>query len=183
MGINSLENDDMKVKYKSLAILPENIKVSDKALAVILNMTEDQVNDFMKKLEKKSLITKHYNVDRGTYEYEINDLIMSHLKHIHSQDDFKRLHAQLITRYLMKCPDNSLVNLPDDGYIAYYIGYHISKTDNLDEMWKHFGLLYTNLEFIGNKIRLAGPFDTIEDLKKYSDYIYKVFHSSLLLYI
>lgn len=172
MGINSLENEDLKTKYKSLAILSENIKVSVKALAVILGMTENEVEDFMVKLEKKSLITKHYNIERKTYEYEINDLIMSHLKHIPNQDDLKRLHAQLISRYLTKCANN-LVNLPNDGYIAYFIGYHIQKTDNLDGMWELFGL-YTNLEFIGHKIRLAGPSDTIEDLKKYSDNIIKV---------
>ncbi|XP_077282945.1 uncharacterized protein LOC143908959 [Arctopsyche grandis] len=172
MCITSLESERLVTAYKSLAVLPENIKVSAQAMGVILDMSEKtEVEDMMTKLKNKSLIIEHYNVDRKTYEYEVHDLILAHLKNFYDEDKISSLHCDLLKRYLEQ-NSNNLVNLPDDGYIANYIGYHISMTNNVDNMWDLFATLYTNLEFIGNKIRLAGPCDTIDDLNNYCKYIF-----------
>lgn len=174
MCITSLESERLVTAYKSLAVLPENVKVSALAMGVILNMSSTEVEDMMMKLKNKSLIIEHYNVDRTTYEYEVHDLILSHLKNFYDEDKISSLHSDLLKRYIKINSADNLVNLPDDGYIANYIGYHISMTNNVDNMWNLFATLYTNLEFIGNKIRLAGPCDTIDDLNNYGKYIFTV---------
>lgn len=174
MCINSLSDPKIILTYKSLAVLHNNVKVSTKALSIIMDVPETQTETLMKQFKNKSLAIEHFSVELKSYQYEIHDLIMSYLKSIHSEEEMKRLHSSLILRYKDACLDKSLTHLPDDGYIPYYIGYHLLNSQNVDNMWDQFYSLYSDIVFIGNKIRLAGPTDVRQDLSQYSDKIIKV---------
>lgn len=174
MCINSLSDLKIIKTYKSLAVLRNNVKVSTKALSIIMDVPESETETLMKQFKNKSLAIEHFSVELKSYQYEIHDLIMSYLKSIHNEEEMKRLHSSLILRYKDACLDKSLAHLPDDGYIAYYIGYHLLNSQNMDNMWDQFYSLYSDIVFIGNKIRLAGPTDVRQDLSQYSDKIIKV---------
>jgi hypothetical protein len=57
--------------------------------------------------------------------------------------------------------------LPDDGYIFFYLGYHLYKS----KMYSYFPKIYLDLMFIGEKLRITGTADLLQDIRKYLDFI------------
>jgi hypothetical protein len=78
----------------------------------------------------------------------------------------QKLHEKLIERYLSKS-DCSFQKLPDDGYIHFYLGYHLYKSGK----YNYFSEAYLNILFIGEKIRITGSADLLVDIRKYQDFI------------
>lgn len=168
--INSLEPSILQL-FKMLAVLPDNVKVSVKVFSVLWKKRVDEVERIMKKLRSKSLINEFYVQEQKNYLYEVHDLIMKYLRSKFNQDQkINLLHKDLLKNYGYYDINNLPVELADDGYIAYYIGYHISHTQ-CTEMLNYFNKLYLNLKFLGNKVRLTGPADVIMDIQKYVNYI------------
>lgn len=166
--INSL-NDTVRPLYKRLKILPDNVQVSAKVLSKLWNRDATEVKAIMRQLLSKSLINQVYDKDQKNYTYEIHDLIMNYLRST-VDEDAKKIHAEFLNSYnysSTKAP----VEIDDDGYIAYFIGYHIKHTENLYSMWNLFNKLFLNLKFLGNKVRLTGSADVMSDLQKYESYI------------
>ncbi|XP_050563210.1 apoptotic protease-activating factor 1 [Spodoptera frugiperda] len=166
--INSL-NQNVLPLFKKLKILPKNVKISTKVLSKLWNKEISQVESIMKELRSKSLIIEVYDREQRNYMYEIHDLIMKYLTST-GEDDNKKLHEEFLSRYHYNT-ENPPLEIIDDGYIAFYIGYHIKHTDNYKDMWTLFNKLFLNLKFLGNKVRLTGPADVISDLKNYENYI------------
>ncbi|XP_026319297.1 apoptotic protease-activating factor 1-like isoform X3 [Hyposmocoma kahamanoa] len=168
MCINSLKPNILPL-FKMLTILPDNAKVSATVLAKLWNKDVNEVESIMKQLRSKSLIIEFYDPEQRNYIYEIHDLIMNYLRTCSNEEEVKRLHAEFLKSY--NYDDNTPVEIVDDGYIAFYIGYHILNTKNYNNMWKLFNKLFMDLKFLGNKVRLTGQADLILDLGKYENYI------------
>ncbi|KAJ8716732.1 hypothetical protein PYW07_003359 [Mythimna separata] len=168
--INSL-NDSVLPLFKKLKILPDNVKVSAKVLSKLWNKEASQVETIMKELRSKSLIIEYYDREQRNYMYEIHDLIMKYLKST-GEDDSKKLHSDFLNSYNYNSATPPL-EIIDDGYIAFYIGYHIKHTDNYNDKWGLFNKLFLNLKFLGNKVRLTGPADVMSDLQNYEINIVK----------
>ncbi|RVE48846.1 hypothetical protein evm_006496 [Chilo suppressalis] len=167
--IHSLTADILPL-FKTLAILPDNVKVSAEVLSKLWNKAVSDVESIMKKLRSKSLIIETYDHDQRNYIYEVHDLIMNYLKSCVPDEERKKLHSDFLKSYHYdsNCPPFDII---DDGYIAFYVGYHILNTKNLNDRWKLFNKLYLDLKFLGNKVRLTGPADVILDLQKYETHI------------
>lgn len=172
--INSL-NDSILPLFKKLKILPENVKVSAKVLSKLWNKEASQVESIMKELRSKSLIIEYYDREHRNYMYEIHDLIMEYLKS--TADEVSKLHSDFLNSYNYNSVSPPL-DIVDDGYIAFYIGYHIKHTNNFNDKWSLFNKLFLNLKFLGNKVRLTGPADVMSDLQNYEPYIVK--HVSII---
>ncbi|CAB3226675.1 unnamed protein product [Arctia plantaginis] len=165
--INSL-NEVVRPLYHRLKILPDNVKVSASVLSKLWNKDVPEVEAIMKQLRSKSLIIEMYDREQKNYLYEVHDLIMNYLRSTGA--DRKKIHAELLNSYQYDS-NNAPVEIVNDGYIAYYIGYHIKHTENLNNLWSLFHKLFLNLKFLGNKVRLTGSADVIADLQNYENYI------------
>lgn len=168
--INALDSATLHL-FKMLAVLPDNAKFSAKVIGRLWNKDVSEVETIMKQLRKKCLIIEDYIYDQKNYVYEIHDLIMDCLRTSVSEDEMKKLHAEFLKRYHYDNINTTPVELVDDGYIAFYIGYHIHNSKNANNKWSLFNKLYLDLKFLGNKVKLTGPADVILDLQKYGDYI------------
>ncbi|XP_049872371.1 uncharacterized protein LOC126371179 [Pectinophora gossypiella] len=157
--------------FKMLTVLPDNAKISAKVLSKLWNKEVNEVESIMKQLRSKSLIIEIYDHDQRNYFYEIHDLIMSCLRTCSSDEEVKKLHGEFLKSYNYDNVNKPPVDIVDDGYIAFYIGYHILNTKNLNNKWQLFNKLFLDLKFLGNKVRLTGPADVILDLQKYENYI------------
>ncbi|CAH0586879.1 unnamed protein product [Chrysodeixis includens] len=164
---NSL-NETVLPLFKKLKILPDNVKVSARVLSKLWNKDERQVESIIKELHSKSLISQFYDREQRNYMYEIHDLIMDYLRT--TGEDNSKLHAEFLNSYKYY-NTNPPVEIVDDGYIAFFIGYHIKHTDNLNDKYGLFNKLFLNLKFLGNKVRLTGPADVMSDLQKYENNI------------
>lgn len=152
-----------------LTILPDNVKISATVLAKLWNKEVTEVESIMKQLRSKSLIIEFYDPERRNYIYEIHDLIMNYLRTCSNEEEVKKLHVEFLKSY--NYDDKTPVEIVDDGYIAFYIGYHILNTKNLNNKWQLFNKLFMDLKFLGNKVRLTGQADLLLDLEKYENYI------------
>ncbi|XP_047518142.1 apoptotic protease-activating factor 1 isoform X2 [Pieris napi] len=168
MCINSLKPDILPL-FKMLTILPDGAKFSAKVLSKLWNKEISKVETIMKQLRSKSLIIEFYDQELRNYIYEIHDLIMNYLKTTLTDDEVRKLHCDLLKNYNYDA-NNVPVDIEDDGYIAFYIGYHLYNTKNLN-LQSLFEKLFLDLKFLGNKVRLTGPADVILDLQKYENYI------------
>ncbi|KAJ2951191.1 hypothetical protein O0L34_g5583 [Tuta absoluta] len=168
--INSLKSNILTL-FKMLSVLPDNAKVSAKVLSKLWNKEVNEVESIMKQLRSKSLIIEFYDHEQRNYIYEIHDLIMNYLRTCTSEEDMKKLHGEFLKSYNYDSITKAPVDIVDDGYIAFYIGYHILNTRNTNQKWRLFNKLFLDLKFLGNKVRLAGPADVIDDLHKYENYI------------
>ncbi|CAH0719916.1 unnamed protein product, partial [Brenthis ino] len=167
--INSLKPDILPL-FKMLAILPDNVKFTANVLSKLWNKPTIEVDRIMKQLRTKSLVMVCYDEKKHNYTYEIHGLIMDYLRTSSNDDYLKKLHNHLLTSYNYGVNTFPL-HIEDDGYIAYYVGYHIANTKNLNNMLGLFKKLFLNLKFLGNKVRLTGPSYVISDLQKYESYI------------
>ncbi|XP_050674574.1 apoptotic protease-activating factor 1-like [Leptidea sinapis] len=169
MCINSLKSDILPL-FRMLTILPDGAKVSAKVLSKLWNKDVGRVESIMKHLRSKSLIIEFYDQEQRNYIYEIHDLIMNYLRSSSNEEDIKKIHGDFLKSYNYDM-NTAPVEIEDDGYIAFYIGYHLLNTQNLNNRWGLFNKLFLNLKFLGNKVRLTGPADVILDLQKYENYI------------
>ncbi|CAK1555184.1 unnamed protein product [Leptosia nina] len=180
MCINSLKSDILPL-FKMLTILPDNAKVTARVLSKLWNKDVTNVESIMKQLRSKSLIIECYDQEKRNYIYEIHDLIMNYLRTIRNEDEVRKIHCDFLKNYKYDT-NNAPVEIEDDGYIAYYIGYHLYHTQNLNNRWSLFEKIFLDLKFLGNKVRLTGPADVILDLQKYENYIVLVELDRELLY-
>lgn len=137
-------------------------------LMTLWNLQRYEVEDIMKDLVRKSMAVEEYDSIKKSYYYSIHDLQLDYLKYQLLQDSKteKDLHERLLERYVDAC-SNEFHKLPDDGYIYFYLGYHIYKAGS-----HHlFPTIYLDLQFVGEKIRVTGPADLLVDIKKYFDFI------------
>lgn len=169
--INSL-NEIVRPLYHRLKILPDNVKVSANVLSKLWDKDVLEVEAIMKQLRSKSLIIEMYDREQKNYLYEVHDLIMNYLRSTGADRNEEKIHAELLNSY---CYDSNSapVEIVNDGYIAYYIGYHIKHTEDLNNLWSLFHKLFLDLTFLGNKVRLTGSADVISDLQIYENYICK----------
>nr|BBE37738.1 apoptotic protease-activating factor-1 [Bombyx mori] len=167
--INSL-NPNTLAMFMKLAVLPDSVKVTAQVYSKLWNVDVNEVENITKKLKSKSLIIKNYDRDQKKYLYEVHDLIMNYLRSCTHEEEMKKLHDELLNSYRYDS-ETAPTEIVDDGYIAFYIGFHILKTKNLHQKWSLFSKLYLDLRFLGNKVRLTGPDDVMLDLQKYENYI------------
>lgn len=132
------------------------------------NLPRCEVEDIMKDFVRKSMAVEEYDSIKKTYYYSIHDLQLDYLKYqlVTDSKSEKELHQRLLERYEDVC-NTQYHKLPDDGYIYFYLGYHIYKSGS-----HHlFPTVYLDLQFVGEKIRVTGPADLLVDIKKYLDFI------------
>ncbi|XP_052740902.1 apoptotic protease-activating factor 1 [Bicyclus anynana] len=168
--INSLKPDILPL-FKMLCVLPDNVKVSARVLSKLWDKDVPNVEIIMKQLRTKSLITQIYDQEKQSYLYEIHDIIMNYLRSCPNEGEMKKLHSDFLKSYNYNDVNDVPVQFVDDDYIAFYIGYHLVRTKNLNNKWSLFNRLYLDLKFLGNKVRLTGPADVIYDLQKYENHI------------
>ncbi|XP_032516465.2 uncharacterized protein LOC116769470 [Danaus plexippus] len=169
----NLLKPEMLALFKMLTILPYNTKISTKVLSRLWNKSIIEVESITKQLRSKSLIMEFYDRDQKNYTYEIHDLIMSYLISSSNDDEVRNMHLNFLRNYDYDVSNGVPVEIADDGYIAFHIGYHLAKTRNAGNMWDLFNKLYLDLRFLGNKVRLTGSADVILDLETYEKYITK----------
>ncbi|CAK1585532.1 unnamed protein product [Parnassius mnemosyne] len=168
--INLLQPDILAL-FKMLTVLPDNVKVSAKVLSKLWNKELAEVESIIKQLRSKSLIIEFYDREQRNYIYEIHVFIMDYLRTCWTEEELKKLHGDFLKSYHYENVNSVPLDIVDDGYIAFYIGYHILNTKNLSNKWSLFNKLFLDLKFLGNKVRLTGPADVIMDLQKYETYI------------
>lgn len=178
--INSLD-DNILPLFKKLAVLPDNVKISAKVLSHLWNKEITEVESILKKLRSKSLIIETYDREHKNYLYEIQEIIMNYLRSTTNDEDTRKLHSDFLNSYHYDNINTTSAEILDDGYIAYYIGYHILNTKNLNQKWALFNKLFLDLKFLGNKVRLTGPDDVMIDLQKYESYIAKDVSTFLMI--
>lgn len=162
---------EVLVLFKMLAVLPDNVKVRVQVFCKLWNKNLYEVENIMKQLRSKSLILQSYDRDQKIYLYEIDCLIMNYLRTSTSKDALSKLHLDVLRSYNYISETEVPVEIEDDGYIAYYVGYHLLNTNNLNNAWNMFRKLYLDLKFIGYKARLTGIADVNLDLQKYETHI------------
>lgn len=81
-------------------------------------------------------------------------------------DFVQESHKRLVDQYVDVC-GGEFHKLPDDGYIHFYLGYHLYKSKS----YHYFQKIYFDLQFIGEKLRITGPSDLLVDIRKYLDFI------------
>ncbi|XP_052755210.1 uncharacterized protein LOC113509900 isoform X2 [Galleria mellonella] len=170
--VNSLEPEVLSL-FKMLAILPDNVKVTIKVLSMLWRKTIAETDIILNQLYNKSLINRTYDADQKSYVYETHELILNFLKTCLTKEESDKLHCDFLKSYHYDNRSNTTVQIIDDGYIAFFIGYHLLNTNNLDNKWDLFSRLYLDLKFLGNKVRLTGEADVMFDLQKYEEYIAK----------
>ncbi|XP_053604500.1 uncharacterized protein LOC128671772 isoform X2 [Plodia interpunctella] len=168
--LDSLENDTFNL-FKMLAILPDNIKVSAQVLSKLWLRSITEVQSILKKLKNKSLINESYDKDHKTYKYETHEIILDYLKGCSTEDEKHKWHSNFLRNYHYGNTTDTTVDIDDDGYIAFFIGYHLENTHNIDNNYAMFHRLFLDLKFLGNKVRLTGQADVIYDLQKYEKHI------------
>ncbi|XP_041979791.1 uncharacterized protein LOC121733566 [Aricia agestis] len=170
--INSLKPDILPL-FKMLAVFPDDVKVPAKVVSKLWNVDIPKVESIMRQLKSKSLITQTYDYEQKKYLYEIHYLIMNYLRTSTSDETMKKLHLDLLKSYNYTNDNDIPVEIQDDGYIAFYVGYHLLHTKDLNNAWRMFSKLFLNLKFIGNKVRLTGIADVNLDLQNYEEKIVK----------
>lgn len=143
------------------------------------NLKRYEVEDIMKDFVRKSMAVEEYDSTRKTYVYSVHDLQLDYLKYQLLSDSRNEveLHQRLLARYEEVC-NQEYHKLPDDGYIYFYLGYHIYKSGE-----HHlFPKVYLDLQYIGEKIRVTGPADLLVDIKKYFDFIVSDVMGKLLVF-
>ncbi|XP_013193129.2 apoptotic protease-activating factor 1 isoform X1 [Amyelois transitella] len=168
--LSSLENDTFNL-FKMLTILPDNTKVSAKVLSKLWHRNEIEVQSILRKLKNKSLINECYDKDHKVYKYETHEIILDYLKGCSTDEEKHKWHSDFLKSYQYNNPSDTTVDIVDDGYIAFFIGYHLENTHNVDDNYALFNRLFLDLRFLGNKVRLTGQADVIYDLQNYENYI------------
>lgn len=162
----SLDNN-MRTHYKYFSLFLEDIRIPVKVFQTLWNKTQYEVYHIMDSLANKSLVMKHKT--EKIFLYMVHDIILTFLK-IQCKDELENLHKELLDRYFDLCRtqtgqlDYSL--LPNDGYIYYFLGYHIYKA-NLHHL---FPKIFLDLSFVVNKIRFTGPSDLLNDYFNYKEH-------------
>lgn len=171
MCINSLKGEILPL-FRKLAVLPDNVKVSAKVIRVLWSEDIHTVEKIMQQLRSKSLVNETYVPEQKNYVYDIHDLIMNYLRQSHTSTELTKLHTVFLKNYGFDDVCDLPVELPDDKYIAFYIGYHLDQSKCHNSVLI-FNKLFLNLKFLGNKVRLTGAADVMMDLEKYGGAICK----------
>lgn len=163
------------------------MKVSAEVLSKLWGKNVEEAKSIVRKLRDKSLINesyakdpKRYDQDQRRYDqelksylYETHEIILEYLKTCCTEDEIQKLHSDFLKSYNYNNPNNTTVEIVDDGYIAFFIGYHLVNTASDENKLNMFHRLFLDLKFLGNKVRLTGQADVIHDLQKYENFIVK----------
>ncbi|XP_076333122.1 apoptotic protease-activating factor 1-like isoform X2 [Tachypleus tridentatus] len=154
--------------YSDFALFIDDVIIPNKVLEILWDKDEFEVEDIMFKICSRSLARMEEEKDKDSYVYSIHDLHLDHLKS--TCKDQKALHTKLVKKYLKKCEENGLHArnyglLPEDGYIHYFLGYHIYKA----EMFHLFPEVFLDLKFIQKKLQFCGPSDLLNDYHVYGN--------------
>ncbi|XP_055383410.1 uncharacterized protein LOC129613396 isoform X2 [Condylostylus longicornis] len=166
LSLNVLNNDEMNL-FKTLTIFHHSVKIPVKVLAALWKKNDLEAKNIIFKFDKFSLITKAQLSD-GSMACVIHFLYHSYLKTSTICDNRIELHRNLVENYRISNALNhryeyDLVELPNDDYFHYFIGYHLREAN----MIEYFPKLYLDFGFLGQKLRASGLPNTIGDLKYY----------------
>ncbi|XP_022249946.1 apoptotic protease-activating factor 1-like isoform X1 [Limulus polyphemus] len=155
--------------YSDFALFIDDVIIPNKVLEILWGKDEFEVEDIMFKICSRSLARMEEEKDKDSYVYSIHDMHLDHLKS--TCKDQKALHTKLVNKYLKKCEENGLHArnyglLPEDGYIHYFLGYHIYKA----ELFHLFPEIFLDLKFIQKKLQFCGPSDLLNDYHVYGNY-------------
>ncbi|XP_074651809.1 apoptotic protease-activating factor 1-like [Tubulanus polymorphus] len=159
ISVNNLY-DDVREFYQDFAMFDSDHRVPTMVFCILWSEEKEFVEDRMDSLVKKSLVTKEWDKQNDTYIYSVHGLQLDYLKT--ACTDLQALHRKLVMKYKQKCGGEYHL-LPNDGYMHWFICYHMMKADLLSELPS----ILLDLKYIDAKIQVTGAADLINDYIKY----------------
>lgn len=159
-------NPELQAYFNDFALFVEDINITPQVLETLWNQHSHKVKSIMEEFRRRSLVVRKWNDSLQTYVYGIHYLLLYYLRKELTTDKIKELHGKLIARYRDVCNDD-FSQLPQDNYMFYYLGYHLTTA----EMYDLFPKVYLSLEFVEAKVRSVGSADLLADYRKYRDHI------------
>lgn len=187
--INQL-TPEMQKYYESLCVFKTDANISFKVLETYWEKGETDVKRIINCFHKLSLIEvsqvrshewQNLSPRRGIILIDTSKKILvcslhfiyySYLRKNLSLSEICQMHQKLIKRYgvhelVSDRNEPKMVDIPDDNYFYYYIGYHLLEA----KMFDLFPKLYFDFEFLEGKIRAIGLPNTLGDLHIYVNQI------------
>lgn len=158
--------------YQRLVVFPKNMFVPTSALARYWKVSQEDAEALVDRLYRFSLLSIDYRSGRANEEstayVSMHYIYASYLQKLYDEREFTEMHLDLCRSYtidtvLLRRTEPELFDLPDDGYIYYYIGYHLQRSGQ-----RHlFPQLYLDFGFLEQKLRYTGLPNTHGDLEEY----------------
>lgn len=172
-SLSVLPEDDRQA-YQRMVVFPKNIYVPISVLARYWQMNQEDTEALVDRLYRFSLLSVDYRTDsnrpaeESTIYVSMHYIYSSYLRKLYDDDEFKEMHLDICKSYetdavLQRRTEPELFDLPDDGYIHYYIGYHLQRSGQ-----RHlFPNFYFDFGFLEQKLRYTGLPNTRGDLEEY----------------
>lgn len=158
--------EEKKDLYLDFALFPAGVGLPSTVFITLWKKQRYEVEDIMKFFARKSLVIEEHDSNKSVYIYSVHDLLLDYLKSQLTPEEEQSRHAKLVYQYLDTCAGD-WHRLPDDGYIYFYLCYHLYKA----KLTEQFEKAYLSLLFLGEKLRVTGPADLLVDVRKYNDFI------------
>lgn len=160
--------------YQRMVVFPQNVFVPISVLARYWQMNAGETEQLVNRLYRCSLLTVEYHKN-PTQESEdttafvsMHYIYSSYLKKLYGDDELQDMHWSICKSYdidtvLQRRREPELFDLPDDGYVHYYIGYHLARSGHTEL----FPELFLDFGFLEQKLRHTGLPNTCGDLEEY----------------
>lgn len=165
--------------YQRMVVFPTNVFVPISVLVRYWKMNYEDTEELVYRLYRYSLLSVDYRTDSSRPAEETTTTYVSmhynywsFLKKLYDQQKLRQMHLDLCKCYeidtvLQRRTEPELLDLPDDWYVHYYIGYHLKESGQ-----KHlFPEFYFDFGFLEQKLRYTGLPNTRGDLEEYHSYI------------
>ncbi|XP_014670675.1 PREDICTED: apoptotic protease-activating factor 1-like [Priapulus caudatus] len=164
MSISNLEPCCQRL-YRDFAVFADGMKVPTEVFCSLWDMDVEDVEDVMKALADKSLVYQQPR-EPGSDDllHSIHDLQLDFLKL--ATPDISKLHQKFVDSYKRVCR-GELWNLPNDGYIHWFLLYHLFKA----RLYSEVAEVLLDLRFVDAKVRVTGPADLLHDYIRYGKVI------------
>lgn len=164
--------DNDRQLYQRMVVFPTNVYVPISVLARYWKKTEEDARELVIRLYRFSFLTidtrKTSSQEESTDYVSMHYIYSSYLRKLYREKDLLQMHLDICHSYeieivLSRRTEPELFDLPDDGYMHYYIGYHLQKSHQT-HLFKE---LYFDFGFLEQKLRYTGLTNTHGDLEAY----------------
>ncbi|MGK7886830.1 MAG: NB-ARC domain-containing protein [Crocosphaera sp.] len=137
-------------RFAWLGVVPEDVKLTQHMVTTLWETNLWEARETLRYLKNKALLLEDIPLDDGTHTYRLHDLVHDISRRLltdspnpKKKEDLpglgltlKEAHSELINRYRKLTTDGLWHQLPDDGYIHFYLAWHIEKTACEEQLHK-----------------------------------------------
>lgn len=143
-----------------------HVMFSTQVLQKYWSRSKSDVEEIIQRLDKLYLLESI--VIDGEIYCSLHYHYYSYLTNLIDVEEKQSMHTKLIGSYqipeaLRERTEPNIINLPDDKYFHFYIGYHLKES----AMVSFFPDLYLDFGFIEQKLRYTGLPNTLGDFNSY----------------